>query len=447
MDKLPPHDIDAEEALLGSLLIDEHSIRKIINGLRQDDFYSERNRWIYESCCNLYERREAISQITVAQDLARQDKLENCGGASFLSHLISVCPTSLDIEYYAGIIYRLSVSRRLISTSEQLAQIGYESLPNANETINKAIELVEAYRKNNAILGNSVITPLKAANDLFELVQRYKDPPNYPKWGFVDLDDITGGIPPEYIVIAGRPSMGKSQLALDVAENLNWQGKTILLASAEMADMQIYERKLASVTGLSILDIRKYGISDEHEKTLMDAVGQMSESKLHYIAGKLTLNDIYREVSNILSKGDGKLDGVIVDYLGALQDCYTDGRDNQNVKIGKISNRFQSMTHEFSIPFFVLSQLNRELEHRADPHPQLSDLRDSGSIEQDADVVLLIHRDRLEDMSLSNILEVYMAKNRQLGAHPPIRLQFDDKLKRYVNLARDYQIPEYQEQF
>ncbi len=433
IDRLQPHDIDSEEALLGSLLIDGQSIRKIINGIRSTDFYSERNRWVYEACYALYERVEAVNQITVAQELSRLEKLEKCGGASFLSLLISNCPTSLDIEYYAQIINRLSVSRKLIEMSECMANIGYKSLPSVSDIISSSSEVFDKFRQDNITVGDEIVTPMKAANDIFTLYEKMREPSDVPSWGFYDLDEITAGIYPEYIIWGGRPSQGKSQTALDIIENLNGQDKITLLASAEMQDIQIYERKLSRILGLSILDIRKHGFNDEHEPLILNLVGEISESKFNFVAGKLYLDNIYRHVYNLMSKGG--LDAVFIDYLGALQDCYSENRDSQSVKIGRASNRIQSMVHEFKIPFIVLAQLNRDIEKRADPKPMLSDLRDSGSLEQDADVIFFQHRDKLEDGTLSNIAEITMAKNRQIGAKPPFKLLYDNKSRRYVNFT------------
>jgi replicative DNA helicase len=437
VDRLLPKDIDCEEALLGSLLIDGLAIQKIINQISASDFFSERNSWIYASCVDIFNRLEAINQISVAQDLSRLEKLMACGGPAYLSHLISICPTSLDIENYANIVYRLSVSRKLVLLSEKVASIGYQALPDVNETINNAKKLVDEFGKSSLVLSNSVITPIKAANEIWDLWSKNKEPQKMPSWGFLDLDNITAGIYPEYVIVAGRTSMGKSQLALDVAESLVAQDVPVLYASAEMSSVQIYERKLARLLGISILDIRKYGFQPDHEPFILNLVGEMSESKINYMTGKLYLRDIYREIDAILSKG--KLGCVFIDYIGALQDCYDAGRENQNVKVSKVSNQIQAMVHEFNIPIVALAQLNREIEKRADPIPQLSDLRDSGSLEQDADVIFLGHRAKLETGGLSNVMDLTMAKNRQLGAQPPIKLLFKTDARRYVDFTEQYQ--------
>lgn len=429
-DQIPPHDIDSEESFIGALLIDGSLIGNYINTINNTDFYSERNSLVYDACSSLYRRVEVINQITVSQELARTGKLELVGGAAYLSHCISVCPTTLDAESYAEIITRLAVSRRLINLSAQISDIGYQANPNTDETVARLTELVNQFRKSNTI-NSRIVTPEIAGNDILDLAQKYSEPSYAPRWGYKALDDITAGIYPEYIVVGARPSIGKTQLLLDIAENLSYQDKSILFASAEMTKSQIYERKLSRETGVSILELRKKGLTEDTKDAIVGLAGRVSEASIHYLAGDVYLNDIYREASLMLDKS--KLDIIFIDYLGALRDCYTENKDNQNVRISRVSNRLQSMVHEFKVPIIVASQLNREVEKRGSEtsRPQLSDLRDSGSIEQDADVVFLLHRDTMENGEMEAFLKIRMAKNRQLGSHRPVRLVFNTTTHRY----------------
>jgi replicative DNA helicase len=429
-EKIPPHDIDAEEGFIGSLILNGSIMGNFINTVKNTDFYSERNSLIYDACVSLYKRVETINQITISQELFQLGKLESAGGAAFLSHLISICPTWLDADSYAEIITRLAVSRRLINLSAQISDIGYQGNPDTSETVSRLTELTNQFRKNNTIT-SKLVTPIIAGNDIINLANKYKEPSHTPSWGFKALDDITAGIYPEYIVVGARPSVGKTEILLNIAEQLSYQGKTILFASAEMMTSQIYERKLSREVGIGILELRKKGLTDEKEDKIIQLAGAVSESKTHYLAGDVYLNDIYREASLMLD--EGALDIIFIDYLGALRDCYTENKDNQNVRISRVSNRLQSMVHEFKVPIIVASQLNREIEKRGSDtsKPQLSDLRDSGSIEQDADVVFLLHRDTLDSGEMEAILKIRMAKNRQLGSHKPVKLIFNIKTHRY----------------
>jgi replicative DNA helicase len=442
VDRIPPHDIDAEEAFLGSILLDAPVVMsKNINRITPVDFYSDRNRWIYEACLSLYERLERINEVTLGQELSRIEKLESCGGAAFLCHLICVTPTFLDAEYYADIVHRLSVGRKLIIAAEQIAAIGYQSNPDVNETLTKASDILTTFRNNNAP-ASKVTTPMMAGNEIIDLFDKYKDPSHAPSWGFWAMDHITGGVYVEYVVIGARPSVGKSQLMLDISEFLSIQGLKILFVSAEMTNEQIYQRKLSRRADISILDLRKYGLRDHQTDSLMTLASEVSQSNHYLLSGGIYLKDIYREASQMLDKGG--LGTIFIDYLGALKDCYVENRDNQNVRLSRVSNRIQEMVHEFKVPIIVASQLNRDLERNSSSgfkspvksrRPQLSDLGDSGSIEQDADVVFLLHRETEENGDLSSILKVRMAKNRQLGPHKSIELLYNHQLHRYTDYS------------
>lgn len=437
VNRTPPHNIDSEEALIGSLMLDGQTVmRNVINLLKPDYFYSERNKSVFQACLNLYERREPVQQITVGEELSRINQLEKIGGSAYLSHCLGVCPTSLDAVFYAKTINRAFISRSLISIGEKLSEVGYKSLPSENEIITASTKIFDQFKKSINNDGSNVTTPIQAGNDIIAMIEKYGEPGNAIKWGYFELDNITAGIYPEYIIFGARPSVGKSQLLLDVADNVSSQGKSILFVSAEMSNNQIYERGLSREVGMSILDIRKFGISSEKQAKIVEYAGSVSEGKVNILAGKISLRDIEKELDKV------KPDILFVDYIGALTDAYVENKDSQATRISRISNKFQALNHDYKIPILVASQLNREYEHRKDSNingqfkprkPQLSDLRDSGSLEQDADVVFLLHRDEEDNGELSCFLKVRMAKNRQLGAAKPITLQYNHNLHKYVD--------------
>ncbi len=427
IDKLLPSDIDAEEAVNGSLLIEGEAFNKIATLLQPSDFYTEPCRFIYEVCGVLHERREAINQITVAQELARQEKLGTCGGAAYLSHLISIVPTSLDIEYYAQIVKRLSVSRRAISLADQIAAVGYEARPDVNEGINTIIELVNDFWKNNIAFGD-IVTPADAGSILIDLITEYNNPQHTFSWGFRDLDDITSGIYPELIIIGARPGVGKTQLMLDIMERLF--GRHILFASAEMSIKALLERKLARELGTDIRQLRRSGLNDRDMDHVIELSGRVSEQNIYYLSKGCSSQDVYNEAKKL--KDSVGLDIVFVDYLQLLSDCWKSDRENQNIRVGRACKVLNSIKNDLQVPVVVASQLNRGLELRAEKRPSLPDLRDSGEIEQDADVVLLLYRDMEER---DDILEVKMAKNRQLGAARAIFLQWVAARHSYENMA------------
>ncbi len=427
LEKQLPMDIDAEEAVNGSLLIDGGAFNKIATLLHPSDFYTEVGQFIYTACGTLNERREAINQITVAQELDRQGKLGACGGAAYLSHLISIVPTSLDIENYAQIVKRLSVSRRAITLAGQIAGVGYEARPDVNEGINTIIEMANDFRKNNVAF-DDIVTPADAGNILIDLISEYNDPRHTFSWGFHDLDDITSGIYPELIVIGSRPGVGKTQLMLDVADKLS--GRHILFCSAEMSTKALLERKLAKELGTDIRQLRRQGLDDGNMDRVIELSGRVSEQQIYYLPNGCSSQDIYHEAKKM--KDSVGLDIVFVDYLQLLSDCWRTSKENQNIRVGKACKVLKSLVNDLQVPVVVASQLNRGLEARAEKRPSLSDLRDSGEIEQDADVVLLLYR----DVDRDDILEVHMAKNRQLGQAPAISLQWVAAHHSYENRAQ-----------
>ena len=425
-ERLPPHDINAEEAAVGSLLIDGSAIYKIATLLQPSDFYHETNQWLYETCLSLYQRREAINQITVAQELDRQSKLEACGGAAYLSHLISIVPTSLDIEHYAQIVKRLAVSRREIALAGEIAKVGYGAEPDINNGIDKILEMVTDFHQKNVAL-NDIVTPKDAANILMDLVANYNNPQHSFSWGFKDLDDITSGIYPELIVIGSRPGVGKTQLMLDITENL-W-GKAILFCTVEMSTRALLERKIARELRMDIKQLRRHGIDEKGMDRVVELTGQVAEQRIFYLPKGSSSQDIYKEAKKMQETVG--LDIVFVDYLQLLSDCWRMERENQNVRVGKACKVLKSLVNDLQVPVVVASQLSRGLEYRSEKRPTLSDLRDSGNIEQDADVVLLLYRDDEKD----DILEIKMAKNRQLGQAKAITLQWVADRHCYANSA------------
>lgn len=431
--KLPPHDIDAEEAVNGSLLIDGEAFNKIATLLHPSDFYTEVGRYIYGVCVMLHERREAINQITVAQELDRKGKLETCGGAAYLSHLISIVPTTLDIENYAQIVKRLSVSRRAITLAGQIAAVGYEARPDVNGLINDIVEKASEFRKNNVAF-DDIVTPTQAGNILIDLINEYNDPRHTFSWGFHDLDDITSGIYPELIIIGARPGVGKTQLMLDIVERLF--GRRILFASAEMSIKALLERKLARELGTDIRQLRRQGLNERDMDRVIELSVHISERNIYYLPKGCSSQDIYNEAKKL--KDTVGLDIVFVDYLQILSDCWKTDRENQNIRVGRACKVLNSIKNDLQVPVVVASQLNRSLELRSEKRPNLADLRDSGEIEQDADVVLLLYRDMEER---DDILEVKMAKNRQLGPARAIILQWVTAHHSYENRAQN-RLPE-----
>jgi len=431
--RLPPNDNDAEEAILGSLLIDGETIRLIENKIKADDFYYEINQYVYQACVNLRERRESIDQVTLAQELTRQGKLEACGGAARMSYLISVCPTSLDIEHYADIVRRLSVSRQMIVLGDRVASVGYEAKPDISEAIGHIATLFEKLRKSVTIY-DELVSPKDAANVIFDMIGEYNQPRKGLNWGYRDIDELTSGMFPELVIIGARPSIGKTQLMIDITENLVWQGKRVLFCSAEMMIKSLLERKIAREIKVDIRWLRKCGLEVDIIDKITRLAGEVSEQQVYYLPQGTSSQDIYNEALKL--KSNIGLDVVFVDYLQILKDCWQSGRESKNVLVGRASKILKSLVNDLDVPVICASQLNRDLERRPEDQrkPTLADLRESGDIEQDADVVFLLWRDldNIED-GVRNTLEVKMAKNRQLGDSPAVKLIWLPDEHKYVD--------------
>lgn len=446
MDKLPPHDIDAEEAVIGSLLLDGASIYKITNLLPEPDyFYSERNQRIYEACSALYQRDEAINQITLAQELDRKGKLEECGGAAFLSHLVAMVPTSLDIEHYAQIVYRLAVGRRLIDAARRIESIGYDADPDIETSLNRAEDVLFNVRHGQS--PGDFVHIRSVLDDYFELQaaedDEEKENIHEVMTKFSGIDDFLGGLQPsDLVIVAGRPSMGKTSLALNFARNAAVeQGASVALFSIEMSRESLVLRLLSSEASVNLSHIRLGLHTEAEEKRVMDATGILSEAPIYIDdSPRLRVAEMRSKARRLFFEHGVNL--IIVDHLGLM-----DGQTKDRVQeISLISRSLKSLARELKVPVIAISQLSRASEWRSSHKPQLSDLRDSGSIEQDADVVMFVYRDdyyytreewesQFPDKEYPDgIADVIVAKHRN-GPTGVVKLHFVPTLARFENIA------------
>jgi replicative DNA helicase len=450
-EKLPPHDIEAEEAVIGSLLIDPDAILKVAVSLKAEDFFSETNRVIYQACLSLYQRNEAINQITVAHELMRQDKLEQIGGAAFLSHLISNVPTSLHVEYYARIVSNTAVMRRLIAAAGQIEALGYEGEPDVEASLSKAEDLLFQVRMRRE--PRDFVPIRDALGQYFEEAGSSTAPREgeilHILTGFAALDDFLGGLQrSDLIVLAARPSLGKTSLALNIARNAAINQKAcVALCSLEMSRDAVVQRLLSSESGLDSRKVRLGRFSERDEVKIMEASGILSEAPIYVDdSPQLRALDIRSKVRRL--HFERNIDLIIVDYLQLIQG---DGRNETRVQeISKITRALKTLARELNVPILAVSQLSRAVEWRASHVPQLADLRESGSIEQDADVVLFIYRDDMyfsaEDWSKVHdiekepyprgIADINIAKHRN-GPLGQIKLRFLSRTAKFDNLEAE----------
>ena len=446
-DKLPPHDIDAEEAVIGSLLIDGTAIYKIAEFLQGQDFHYEQNRCMYEASVDLFQRSEAINQITVAQELTRQGKLESCGGAAQLSHLISICPTSLDIEHYAQIVFRLSIMRQLISAGNQISSVGYEASSDIEASLSQAESILFKLRHGRS--SNDLTHIRDVLGKYFETEPVADDDTQLPYVlsSFVGLDEFLDGFQrSDLIVVAGRPSMGKTSLVLNIARNIAvGQNTCVALFSLEMARDSLVTRLLSSESGVNMKRMRFGEHTEGEERRIVEATGVLSESPIYIDDTPMV------KVTEMRSKAlrldfERRIGLVVVDYLQLMQG---EGKgENRVQEISYISRHLKAMARELNAPVIAVSQLSRAVESRPSHKPHLADLRESGSIEQDADVVLFIYRDEYYSDSPQEWeaahpgeeypppAEIIIAKNRN-GPTGSINLRFRRNLTRFENISTD----------
>ncbi|HJO83205.1 MAG TPA: replicative DNA helicase, partial [SAR202 cluster bacterium] len=394
LDLLPPHDISAEESVVGSVLIDGESLARITSYLKSPDFYGQKNRWCFDACLALMERGEAINQVTVSHELSlHDDKLESVGGAAYLAHLVATVPTSVHIEHYAQIVQRTSVMRQIIRAGERIAEIGYQSGPDTETAISNAEQLLYGVRSGR---GARDFTPIRQFLDIYMEASGAIESSDASRLapvitGFPQIDELLGGglQRSDLVIIAARTSLGKSTLALNMARHSASQGFSVGVFSLEMSGEQIAMRLLASEANVDSHRLRINLINNDEESRVLDAIGMLSDLPLYIDETPFQTMMEIRGKSRRLQTERG-LDLLIVDYLQLID---TGRNDNRAMALGEVSRSLKSLARELDIPILACAQLSRAPDQRPNHRPMLSDLRESGSIEQDADVVAFIYRE------------------------------------------------------
>ena len=395
VERLPPHDERAEESVIGSLLIDGDAIVSAVGILQPEDFYRERNRWCYEACLELWDSNEAINAVTVGHRLAMMNRLEEIGGPAYLGHLVNYVPTSAHLEHYARIVSRTHTLRRLIGAAGEIASLGYDGGADVDNALVQAEALLYGIRtgqesRDFVAIREVLDQYLEESASLAGTLERHETP--IPT-AFSDLDQLLGGFQrSDMIVLASGPSVGKSTLALNIGRNAAEQGQAVGIFSLEMSREQIGHRFLSSEADVDLRRVRQRLYSEIEERRIVDASGALSELPIFIDDTPLQSIVEIRSRSRRLHM-EGRLDLVIVDYLQLIQG--TGRRENRVQELGEITRALKGVARDLNVPLLALSQLSRAVEMRPSHRPQLTDLRESGSIEQDADVVMFIHREAL----------------------------------------------------
>jgi replicative DNA helicase len=401
--KLPAHDIDSEEGVIGSLLIDGEAIQKLGNMLAPQDFYAEPNALIFDAMKTLMNQGAGIDQITVAQELSRKHKLETAGGPAYLSHLISNVPTSLHLVHYATIVARMAFYRRLAMISEQIATTCNDASGDPQQMMDRLESLFAMLHEASATNDFATMRQLldkfidtygvAAADDEFALTNETKKG-KVIKTGFAQLDDVLNGMQQgDLIVLAGRPSMGKSAVATGIAEHAAKEGSHVAIVSLEMSSMSLAIRLIASESGVNSQKLQQGPLTMVEAQQVINACGQIAEYPIHVDdTPGLRMSDIRSRLRKL--NYQQKVDLVVIDYMQLIEGERGDGTGQNRVQeVSYISRALKLMAKELNVPVIAVSQLSRAVDNRPNHEPILSDLRDSGTIEQDADVVMFVYRE------------------------------------------------------
>ncbi len=445
-ERLPPHDIEAEEAVIASILVDDEAIHKVAPILRPDDFFREKNAWTYEVCLALWDRNEAINEVTVGHELARRERLEQVGGLAYLSRLVTELPTPIGVEHYARIVKRDATYRRLIEVAGKINQMAYIGGADLESAL---------ARSENMILSISSDQRLGDFVHIKDVLDGYWEGPGMEAFkgglqgnirtGFMDLDTLLGGLKrSDLVILAARPSLGKTSLALNIARNSAvGQNAKVAIFSLEMAAEQLVQRLLSSESGVDSTRLRLGLHTEAEERRVMNALGILSGVDIYVDDSAVQRVTEIRSKALRLHREKG-LDLIIVDYLQLI--AGTERGDNRVQEISYISRALKGLARELDVPVLAVSQLSRAPEMRSPHIPMLSDLRESGSIEQDADVVVFIYREdvyvRKEDWDMTHPdgspypagdAQIIIAKHRN-GPTGTLHLRFRQKLARFEDL-------------
>ena len=441
--KVPPHDIEAEQAVIGSMLTDKEAVISAIELLSAEDFYREDNKLIYSAILNLYNKGEAIDIITLKSELSSMGKLDAVGGLEYLAELPEKVPTTANVDKYINIIEEKSTLRTLIKTGNEIITLGYDPTQDVEELMDSAEKKIFGVMQSRNQKSYSVIKDILVDTfvELEELYNRQEHITGVPT-GFYDLDYKTAGLHgSDLVLVAARPAMGKSAFALNIATNAAVRAKTpVAIFSLEMSKEQMVNRILCSEALVDSNKVRTGKLEDDDWAKLAQASGVLSESEIIIDdTPGISIMEIRAKCRKMkLEKNIGL---VVIDYLQLVQGSNKRASGSREQEIAEISRSLKILAKEINVPVIALSQLSRAPEQRPDHRPMLSDLRESGSIEQDADIVIFLYRDDYynQDSDKKNVAEIILAKHRS-GSTGTVELAWLGNYTKFANLDNRYDI-------
>lgn len=440
--KLPPQNLDAEKSLLGAILIEEEVLADATEIVRPADFYDKNHGLIFASMLRLFEKHKPVDLLTLTEELQKKGELEVIGGSAYLTDLTNYVPTAAHAEAYAEMVAQKAVRRRLIKASADITELGYDESTTTQELLEKAE--AELFSVSDQSLKQDLISIENILADSFDRIEelhKNKGSLRGIRTGYRDLDNITAGLQrSDLIILAARPAMGKTTLVTNLAYNVaTIEKKPVLFFSLEMSKEQLIDRMLADASGVDSWNIRTGNLSDDDFAKLSEAMGEMSEAPI-FIDDTPGLSVLEMRTKARRAAHENPLGLIVVDYLQLMQ---ATGNHNGNrvQEVSEISRGLKLIARELNVPLIALSQLSRSVESRTPPIPQLADLRESGSIEQDADLVAFIYRPGYyepDNPDVQNITDLIIAKHRN-GPVGKVQLYFHPERLRFMSLDRKHE--------
>ncbi|WP_053955070.1 replicative DNA helicase [Inediibacterium massiliense] len=435
--KIPPHNIDAEQSVLGSMILDRDAIIETSEIIKEEDFYKQAHKEIFDAILSLYNRDEPVDLVTLSEELTQRQTLENIGGITYLTSLSSAVPTTTNVKYYAKIVEEKSILRKLIKASSEIIEKGYQGEEEVNSILDLAEKSIFDISQNKSREGFAPIKEvLLESFDKIEQLYQNKGGITGLTTGFTDIDRKTSGLQrSDLILVAARPSMGKTAFSLNVAQNAAIKGEaSVAVFSLEMSKEQLVQRMLSAESHIEIQKIRTGTLNEDEWPRLAKAMGPLAQAKI-FIDDTPGITVMEMKAKCRRLKIEQGLDMVLIDYLQLMSG---DGKnESRQQEISTISRSLKGLAREMDCPVVALSQLSRAPEMRADHRPILSDLRESGAIEQDADIVMFLYRDEYyhPDSDKKNIGEVIIAKQRN-GSTGTVELAWLGQFTKFANLDK-----------
>jgi len=439
--KIPPQNLDAEMSLLGAVLIDEETLADISEHVKKHDFYDKRHGLIYDAMMRLYEKHKPVDLLTLTEELKKKNDIETIGGSAYLTELTNYVPTAAHAEAYAELVQQKAIRRRLIKASAEISEMGFDEETSTEQLLEAAeaelFAVSDQSLKQDLVSIESILTE---SFDRMEELHRNKGQLRGVRTGYRDLDNMTAGLQrSDLIILAARPAMGKTTLVTNLAYNVATIAKQpVLFFSLEMSKEQLVDRMLADASGVDSWNIRTGNLSDDDFSKLSDAMGEMAEAPI-FIDDTPGVSVLEMRTKARRAAHEQPLGLIIIDYLQLMQGS---GRDNGNrvQEVSEISRGLKLLARELNVPVIALSQLSRSVESRSPQIPMLSDLRESGSIEQDADIVMFIYREEYynPDTDRKQITDLIIAKHRN-GPVGKIELFFHPERLRFMSLDRTHE--------